>query len=158
MRRPPVVMGGGRLADGVGRASAAACWAAWRASAGRSRSSGSQLRGWTTLAQRGVNQPYNMSVLALSLVSAAVAGFLDRTFLIWAAICLPVTLIGAQHRPAALRPHQRRAVPPHRARAARPVRPDADRVLAGVKQVVGARHRNGAHALPDRERPARSCS
>ena len=37
-----------------------------------------------------------MSVLALSLVSAAVAGFLDRTFLIWAAICLPMTLIGAQ--------------------------------------------------------------
>jgi uncharacterized membrane protein YfcA len=54
-----------------------------------------QLRGWTMLAQRGVNQPYNMSVLAFSLVTAAIAGFLDRTFFVWAAITLPVTLIGA---------------------------------------------------------------
>ncbi|HTE35368.1 MAG TPA: sulfite exporter TauE/SafE family protein [Reyranella sp.] len=95
VRRPPVVMGGGRLADataGIGGGILG----------GMASLSGPipviwvQLRGWTALAQRGVNQPYNMSVLALSLVSAAVAGFLDRTFLIWAAICLPVTLIGAQ--------------------------------------------------------------
>ena len=40
-----------------------------------------QLRGWNKQAQRGVNQPFNMSVLAFAVVSAAVAGFLDRTLL-----------------------------------------------------------------------------
>ncbi|HYD07920.1 MAG TPA: TSUP family transporter, partial [Reyranella sp.] len=54
-----------------------------------------QLRGWNMLAQRGVNQPFNMSVLAFSLVTAGIAGFLDRTFFVWAAITLPITLIGA---------------------------------------------------------------
>jgi uncharacterized membrane protein YfcA len=48
------------------------------------------------LAQRGVNQPFNMSVLAFSVITAAIAGFLDRTFFLWAAIVLPVTVIGAQ--------------------------------------------------------------
>ena len=94
VRRPPVVMGGGRLADGAAGIGGGIL-------GGMASLSGPipviwvQLRGWTALAQRGVNQPYNMSVLTLSLVSAAVAGFLDRTFFIWAAISLPVTLIGA---------------------------------------------------------------
>jgi hypothetical protein len=48
------------------------------------------------LAQRGITQPFNMSVLAFSVVTAAIAGFLDRTFFLWAAIVLPVTVIGAQ--------------------------------------------------------------
>ena len=55
-----------------------------------------QLRGWTKGEQRGVNQPFNMAVLAAALVSSAVAGFLDRTFLVWAVITLPTTLIGAR--------------------------------------------------------------
>ena len=94
-RHPPVVTGGGRLADGAAGFGGGIL-------GGMASLSGPipviwvQLRGWTMLAQRGVNQPYNMSVLTLSLISAAVAGFLDRTFLIWAAISLPVTLIGAQ--------------------------------------------------------------
>jgi uncharacterized protein len=94
VRRPPVVVGGGRLADAVAGVGGGVL-------GGMASLSGPipviwvQLRGWTMVAQRGVNQPYNMSVLALSLASAAVAGFLDRTFLIWAAISLPVTLIGA---------------------------------------------------------------
>jgi uncharacterized membrane protein YfcA len=94
VRRPPLVMGGGRLAD-------AAAGVGGGVLGGMTSLSGPipiiwvQLRGWNMLAQRGVNQPYNMSVLALSLVSAAVAGFLDRTFFLWAAISLPVTLIGA---------------------------------------------------------------
>ena len=54
-----------------------------------------QLRGWNMLAQRGINQPFNMSILAFSVVTAAIAGFLDRTFFIWAAIVLPVTIAGA---------------------------------------------------------------
>jgi uncharacterized membrane protein YfcA len=55
-----------------------------------------QLRGFGKDEQRGVNQPFNMSVLFLALVSAGIAGFLDRTFLIWAAITVPTTLIGAK--------------------------------------------------------------
>jgi uncharacterized membrane protein YfcA len=94
VRRPPLVMGGGRLAD-------AAAGVGGGVLGGMTSLSGPipiiwvQLRGWNMLAQRGVNQPYNMSVLALMLVSAGIAGFLDRTFLVWAAITLPVTLIGA---------------------------------------------------------------
>jgi uncharacterized membrane protein YfcA len=95
VRRPPVVTGGGRIADAAvgltggimgGMASlsgpAPAIWA--------------QLRGFGKDEQRGVNQPYNMSILLFALVSAAVAGFLDRTFFIWAAITVPTTLIGAR--------------------------------------------------------------
>ena len=95
VRRPPIVTSGGRLADAVvgltggvmgGMASlsgpAPAIWA--------------QLRGFGKDEQRGVNQPYNMSVLFLALISASVAGFLDRTFFVWAAITLPSTLIGAR--------------------------------------------------------------
>jgi len=94
VRRPPVVTGGGRLADSAiglgggilgGMASISGplpvIWA--------------QLRGWNMMEQRGVNQPFNMSVLAFSVVTAAIAGFLDRTFFVWAAVTLPVTLIGA---------------------------------------------------------------
>ena len=94
VRRPPVVLGGGRLADATAGLGGGVL-------GGMASISGPipviwvQLRGWTMLAQRGVNQPYNMSVLALSLLSAAIANFLDRTFFIWAAISLPVTLIGA---------------------------------------------------------------
>ena len=95
VRRPPVVTGGGRLADAAvgftgglmgGMASlsgpAPAVWA--------------QLRGYGKSEQRGINQPFNMSILLLALVSAGIAGFLDRTFFIWAAICVPTTLIGAR--------------------------------------------------------------
>jgi uncharacterized membrane protein YfcA len=94
VRRPPVVMGGGRLADATAGLGGGVL-------GGMASLSGPipviwvQLRGWTMLAQRGVNQPYNMSVLFLSLVSAAVAGYLDRTFFLWAAISLPVTLASA---------------------------------------------------------------
>jgi uncharacterized membrane protein YfcA len=95
VRRPPIVTGGGRIADALvgltggvmgGMASlsgpAPAIWA--------------QLRGFGKDEQRGVNQPFNMSILLLAVVSAAVAGFLDRTFFIWAAITVPTTLIGAR--------------------------------------------------------------
>jgi uncharacterized membrane protein YfcA len=94
VRRPPLVMAGGRLAD-------AAAGLGGGVLGGMTSLSGPipiiwvQLRGWTMLAQRGINQPYNMSVLALMLLSAAIAGFLDRSFFVWAAIALPVTLIGA---------------------------------------------------------------
>ncbi len=95
VRRPPVITSGGRAADAAvgftggvmgGMASlsgpAPAIWA--------------QLRGFGKDEQRGVNQPFNMSILLLALLSAGIAGFLDRTFLVWAAISLPTTLIGAR--------------------------------------------------------------
>ena len=46
--------------------------------------------------QRGVNQPFNMAVLAAALLAAAVAGLLDRTFLVWAIITVPTSLVGAR--------------------------------------------------------------
>ena len=94
VRRPPVVMGGGRLADAT--AGFGGGFLGGMASiSGPITVIWTQLRGWNMLAQRGVNQPFNMSVLAFSLVTAGIAGFLDRTFFLWAAITLPVTLIGA---------------------------------------------------------------
>jgi uncharacterized membrane protein YfcA len=56
----------------------------------------SQLRGWTRHEQRGVNQPFNTAVLATAVVSAAVAGLLDRQFWIWAVIALPTTIGAAR--------------------------------------------------------------
>lgn len=95
VRRPPIVTGGGRPADAAigfigglmgGMASlsgpAPLIWA--------------QLRGLGKDEQRGVNQPFNMSILFAALVSAGIAGFLDRTFVIWAAITVPFTLAGAR--------------------------------------------------------------
>jgi uncharacterized membrane protein YfcA len=95
VRRAPVVRGGGRLADAVvgfigglmgGMASlsgpAPVIWA--------------RLRGWTMHEQRGVNQPFNMAVLALAVITSAIAGFLDRRFLVFVVLALPTTLIGAR--------------------------------------------------------------
>ena len=94
VRRPPVVSVGGRLADGVAGFGGGVL-------GGMASISGpipviwTQLRGWSMQEQRGVNQPFNMSILAFSVVTAAIAGFLDRTFFVWAAIVLPVTITGA---------------------------------------------------------------
>lgn len=95
VRYPPRVRGGGRAADGAvgfiggvmgGMASlsgpAPIIWV--------------QLRGWGKDEQRGVLQPYNLAILFAALVSAAVAGFLDRTYQIWAAISVPVSLAGTR--------------------------------------------------------------
>jgi uncharacterized membrane protein YfcA len=95
VRRPPVVRGSGQAADAAigllggvlgGMASlsgpAPTIWA--------------QLRGWGKDEQRGVNQPFNMAILATALAAAAIAGLLDRTFWLWAAITVPVSLVGAR--------------------------------------------------------------
>ena len=93
VRRPPIVTGVGRLAD-------AAVGFIGGVMGGMASLSGPvptiwlQLRGWTKGEQRGINQPFNMAVLAAALLSAAVAGLLDRTFLTWAVLALPTTLIG----------------------------------------------------------------
>jgi uncharacterized protein len=54
-----------------------------------------QLRGMPKDELRGVNQPYNMSILTAAIVSAALSGLVDRRLLVWAAFCLPATVIGA---------------------------------------------------------------
>jgi uncharacterized protein len=95
VRRPPIVLGGGRLAD-------AAVGLAGGVLGGMASLSGpipavwAQLRGWNMHEQRGVNQPFNMSVLIAAVLSAAVAGLLDRTYLVWAAMTVPSTVIGAR--------------------------------------------------------------
>jgi uncharacterized membrane protein YfcA len=95
VRRPPIVTGGGRLADAaVGLAGG--LMGGMASLSGPAPAIWAQLRGYGKDEQRGINQPFNMSVLFLALVSAGVAGFLDRTFFIWAAICVPTTLIGAR--------------------------------------------------------------
>lgn len=94
VRRPPVVRFGGRLADGTAGFGGGVL-------GGMASISGpipviwTQLRGWAMQEQRGVNQPFNMSVLAFSIVTAAIAGFLDRTFFLWVVIVLPITIVGA---------------------------------------------------------------
>ena len=95
VRRPPVITGGGRIAD-------AAVGFVGGVMGGMASLSGPaptiwvQLRGWNKNEQRGVNQPFNMSVLASALVAAGVAGFLDRTFWTWAVITVPVSFLGAR--------------------------------------------------------------
>lgn len=95
VRRPPTITGGGRIAD-------AAAGFTGGVMGGMASLSGPaptiwvQLRGWNKDEQRGVNQPFNMSVLATALVAAAVAGLLDRTFWIWAMMTVPVSLVGAR--------------------------------------------------------------
>ena len=95
VRRPPVITGGGRPAD-------AAVGFVGGVMGGLASLSGPaptiwvQLRGWNKNEQRGVNQPFNMAVLATALLAAAVAGLLDRTFLVWAIITVPTSLIGAR--------------------------------------------------------------
>jgi len=95
VRRPPVVAGGGRVAD-------AAVGLVGGVMGGMASLSGPaptiwvQLRGWNKNEQRGVNQPFNMSVLGSALVAAAVAGLLDRIFWTWAAVTVPVSLLAAR--------------------------------------------------------------
>ena len=95
VRRPPIVAAGGRSAD-------AAAGFVGGVMGGMASLSGPaptiwvQLRGWNKNEQRGVNQPFNMAVLATAMLAAAVAGLLDRAFWIWAVITVPISLIGAR--------------------------------------------------------------
>jgi len=93
--RPPLITGGGRAAD-------AAVGLAGGVLGGMASLSGPaptiwvQLRGWSKDEQRGVGQPFNMAILIAALLAAAVAGLLDRTFLVWAAIAVPTSLVAAR--------------------------------------------------------------
>ena len=96
VRRPPIVTGGGRLADAL-VGFTGGVMGGMASLSGPAPTIWVQLRGWTKGEQRGVNQPFNMSRARRWPSSLpAVAGFLDRTFLVWAVITLPTTLIGAR--------------------------------------------------------------
>ncbi len=96
VRRPPTVrQWGGRVAD-------AAAGFIGGVLGGMASISGPvpvtwvQLRDWNRGEQRGVNQPYNMAILFLALLSAAAAGLLDARWLLWAGIALPISLLGTR--------------------------------------------------------------
>ncbi|SJZ53069.1 hypothetical protein SAMN02745126_01509 [Enhydrobacter aerosaccus] len=95
VRRPPIVTGGGRIAD-------AAIGLTGGIMGGMASISGpaptiwAQLRGWDMHQQRGVNQPFNMAILTMSFSSALIAGYIDRTFLVWLLLAFPSTLLGAR--------------------------------------------------------------
>jgi len=96
VRRPPAVRRwGGRIADAVA-GFIGGVLGGMASISGPVPVTWVQLRGWTRTEQRGVNQPYNMAILALALVSAAVSGLLDSRWLFWAAVSLPVSLIGTR--------------------------------------------------------------
>ena len=95
VRRPPIVTGGGRTADAfVGLLGGV--MGGMASLSGPAPTIWAQLRGYSKNEQRGINQPFNMTVLVLALASAGIAGYLDRTFFVWAAITVPSTLIGAR--------------------------------------------------------------
>lgn len=54
-----------------------------------------QMRGWPAAEQRGVYQPFNLVILAIATGGMALGGAIDRDVLIVAAVCLPMTLLGA---------------------------------------------------------------
>lgn len=95
VRRPPIVTGGGRIADAMAGFTGGVM-GGMASLSGPAPTIWVQLRGWTKDEQRGVNQPFNMSVLATALLAAGVAGLLDGTFWIWALICVPISLVGAR--------------------------------------------------------------
>jgi uncharacterized membrane protein YfcA len=95
VRRPPMITGGGRIADAMAGFTGGVM-GGMASLSGPAPTIWVQLRGWTKDEQRGVNQPFNMSVLATALLAAGVAGLLDGTFWIWALICVPVSLVGAR--------------------------------------------------------------
>ena len=73
VRRPPVVTGGGRLADAL-VGFTGGVMGGMASLSGPAPTIWVQLRGWTKGEQRGVNQPFNMAVLATALVSVGCRG------------------------------------------------------------------------------------
>ncbi len=95
MRHPPVVTWGGRAADGAA-GFAGGVLGGMASLSGPVPVTWVQLRNWPRDEQRGVNQPFNMAILFLALVSAGIGGLLDRTWLLWAVISLPISLVGTR--------------------------------------------------------------
>ena len=96
VRHPPRVVWGGRIADAVA-GFIGGVMGGMASVSGPVPVTWVQLRNWSRDEQRGVNQPYNMAILFLALVSAAAAGLLDARWLLWAAMSLPVSMIGTRY-------------------------------------------------------------
>jgi uncharacterized membrane protein YfcA len=95
VRHLPVVTWGGRIADGAA-GFAGGVLGGMASLSGPIPVTWVQLRNWARDEQRGVNQPYNMAILFLALVSAAIGGLLDSRWLLWAAIALPISMLGTR--------------------------------------------------------------
>ncbi len=95
VRRPPIVSGGGRLTDAL-IGFTGGVMGGMASLSGPAPVIWTQLRGWNMHEQRGVNQPFNMTVLTLAVVTAAIAGFLDKSFFIFVVLAVPTTLVGAR--------------------------------------------------------------
>lgn len=54
-----------------------------------------QMRGGPSAAQRAIYQPFNLVVLAIAAVGMAIAGLVDGTVLILAAVATPLTVLGS---------------------------------------------------------------
>ncbi len=96
VRRPPAIpQWGGRIADAIA-GFIGGVLGGMASISGPVPVTWVQLRNWSRAEQRGVNQPFNMAILALALVSAAIAGLLDMRWVLWAVGSLPISLIGTR--------------------------------------------------------------
>jgi uncharacterized membrane protein YfcA len=95
LRNPPTVRFGGKAADTLVGA-VGGLLGGLAGLSGALTTVWCQLRGWTKDEQRGVYQPFNFAILALTVLLHALSGGMTRDFLWLALICLPGTLIGVQ--------------------------------------------------------------
>jgi uncharacterized membrane protein YfcA len=93
-RRLPTVAWGGRMADGVVGFGGGVLGGVAGLS-GPLPTIWCGLRGWQADAQRGVYQPYNLTILSVALMAYATQGILTTHIWGLALVCLPATLLGA---------------------------------------------------------------
>lgn len=93
-RRLPTVAWGGRMADGVVGFGGGVLGGVAGLS-GPLPTIWCGLRGWQADAQRGVYQPYNLTILSVALIAYATQGMLTTHVWGLVLVCLPATLLGA---------------------------------------------------------------
>ena len=93
-RRLPTVAWGGKVADGVVGFGGGVLGGVAGLS-GPLPTIWCGLRGWQGDAQRGVYQPYNLTILSVALMTYATQGLLTTHIWELALVCLPATLLGA---------------------------------------------------------------
>jgi uncharacterized membrane protein YfcA len=93
-RRLPTVVWGGRVADGV-VGFGGGILGGIAGLSGPLPTIWCGLRGWQADAQRGVYQPYNLTILSIALLAYATQGMLTTHVWGLVLVCLPATLLGA---------------------------------------------------------------
>ena len=93
-RRLPTVAWGGRVADGV-VGFGGGILGGIAGLSGPLPTIWCGLRGWQADAQRGVYQPYNLTILSIALLAYATQGILTAQVGGFVLVCLPATLLGA---------------------------------------------------------------